>query len=531
MALKIDYIQDVCKGFTNYVEARYPGLVLKYILHHRGQRNDAIEMERNFFNDHPAGSVAHNILKKSKATQQSGFHGLAVQKKRYFFGLKKKLDCVGVMTINLDDYGTDQAVLADIYHYGCHAIETYNLLNHPKYKDRFTQGPLIPKRSPLSLAKVNLLADIFSVLILAHQGYESMIQALASERSLNTMLAKPNGRPWHFPYPLAYQATEKIWTDIIGPKNKNYDPIKTPLDMAHSLLASYEDESFTQWWAFCEPAQEMAWYGELPETILGAALHTSDNPLVKANAILVESALQMSPADETALEGKYNAFVKEETQVERHSHKVEETFELILAQGILKESSRPFMEAANAQNIQLAEGKIFGWCASALQSAGRAFESALSGQREPSQAAQIEFKGAQLQIKYDGLKSVSNEIMKRRQAGQTVTVNDVKDVVGSSEDTFFIERSIETTMNDPEYEQMLDAALTPAPIVAPKAPGPSGPAPNSPAPKVAPQAAPQASMPGMGAGPMSGGLPSSPPDSQKRTAEDQTENEKQGEKT
>ena len=30
---------------------------------------------------------------------------------------------------------------------------------------------------------------------------------------------------------------------------------------------------------------------------------------------------------------------------------------------------------------------------------------------------------------------------------------------------------------------------------------------------------------------MSGGLPSSPPDSQKRTAEDQTENEKQGEKT
>ena len=520
MALKIDYIQDVCKGFTDYVESRYPGLALKYILHHRGQRNDAIGLEQGFFNEHPAGSIAHNILKKSKATQQSGFHGLAVLKKRFFFGFKEKLDSIGVITINLDEYGTDQAILADIYHYGCHAIETYNLLQHPKYKNRFTQGPLIPKRSPLSLAKVNLLADIFSVLILAQQGYESMIHALAAERSLNSMLAKPNGRPWHYPYPLAYQATDKIWRELIYPKSKHYDPIKTPLEIAHNLLDSFEDESFTQWWAFCEPAQEMAWYGELPETILGAALHTSDNPIVKANAILIESALQITPANQASLVDKYNAFVKEEKQIERHSHRIEETFELILAQGILKESARPFMEAANAQNIQLTEGKIFGWCASALQSAGRAFDSALSGEREPSQAAQIEFKGAQHQIKYDGLKSVSAEIIKRRQAGQTVTMNDVKEFASSSETTQFMDKSIETTMDDPEYEKMLDNALTPTPVVAPKVPtpqGPQGPAPSSPAP----QAAPQVSVPGMGGGRMGGGQqppPSTvPPQTQQET--------------
>ncbi|MGE4312654.1 MAG: hypothetical protein AB7E85_00095 [Pseudobdellovibrionaceae bacterium] len=524
MSFQTETLHEMATAFSNHTEKLYPKLALKFILHHRGQRNDAVELERSFFDSHPAGHLAINILRKSKSTQASAFHGLAVETKRTLFGLKETQYAIGLVTLNLDSYGSQEAVLADMYHLGCHAIEAANLLDDPRYRGKFTSGPLVPKRSPLSLAKANMLADIFSVLVLANQKQHRMIRAISAERCLNTMLPKASGRPWHYPYPVAAETTEAVWKDMmVDGQAADYDPVATPMEVAQAIMEAFEEDSYAQWWTFCEPAQEMAWYGELPEAILGAALNTSIDPLVKANALLIQQYLNVKPMREEDLEGRYNAFLREDQKREQHQLKMDETFELVLAEGLLRESARPFHEAANAQNIRLSEGKIFGWCASALQAAGRAFDQALAEKREPGIVAQLEFNANQKDINYQALSSISKDVLSRRQDGHSVTMDDLHNILTiKNEDSLFV-KSIENTMKDPDYKRALEMAKNPEPAVirAPKGPSPHGP---SAAPRMAPQAAPQVSMPGGGM--MGGGATATQPATQglPDAEEDDTDN-------
>ena len=497
MIENIEQVHEFTQGFTEAVNKRFPELQLKFILHHRGQRNDAIEMARSHLDLHPSGSIAMNILRKTKSTQKSGFHGLAIETQMKWFGFKKIRSSIGVITINVDDYGTSEAILADVYHYGCHAIMAAELLDTPKYRSSAMRGPMVPKRSPLSMAKANLTADIFSVFILCEQEHDVFITSLAAERALDTMLAKANSRPWHYPYPLSYETVREVWIKVLNQKDPEFDPIKTPLKTAKAITDSFEQISFSQWWAFCKPAQEMAWNGSLPEHILTAALLTSQDPLVKTNAMLLQDCLDVALLGETEIEGQYNAFLDEEQKKENHFKKIEDTFEMVLAKGIAQESARPFMEAANAQNVRLMQGGVFGWCASALQAAGKAFETALSGGKDPRQFAEIEFKSIKKNSQYDKLQLLQKEIFDKRKIGENVTIDDVKAIIQESGLHPEVTASLEQTVNDPEFQKELTKGLAPKAVPAA---GPSGPAPIKPdvAPQVAPMAMPSA--PGLGGG-------------------------------
>ncbi len=522
MNATLDYIQEYTQGFSDYVEKCYPGLTLKYVLHHRGQRNDAVELERSSFDMHPAGMTARHILKKSKSTQKSAFHGLAIETTSSFFGFRKKHEAIAAMTINIDDYGTNESALADIYHYGFHAIEAFEMATSPQSKVK--SGPLVPKRSPLSMAKVNMAADIFAVLIIANQGHDTTIRSLAAERGLDTLLAKSNSRPWLYPYTLAYETTQSLWGNFSSKEKANFDPIKTPLELARTIRDSFEQESFTQWWTFCKPSQEMAWNGELPEHILCASLNTSENPMVKATAYLLQDCLDIIPPSPTELEGRFNAFLKDEDRKDAHFNKIEETFEMVLAEGLMRESARPFMEAANVQNIRLPEGRVFGWCASALQAAGQAFEKALKGGGDPSQYAKLEFEGTQKNTGYDALYKISQEVIKRRQAGEALTLDDVREVASENKGGENIGRAVEKTLNDPSYQKTLENAQTPKPIpvAAPEQPTVA----PTVGPTVAPHAAPSALPGGMtGGGPMTS--PTQPPQ-EIEAEEDEEDKQKAG---
>ncbi len=522
MNAAFDYIQEYTQGFSDYVAKCYPGLTLKYILHHRGQRNDAVELEHAFFDIHPAGMTARHILKKSKSTQKSAFHGLAIEIKTSFFGFKKKHEAIAAITINIDDYGTSESALADIYHLGFHAIEAFESVMSPQSKIK--NGPLVPKRSPLSMAKVNMAADIFASLILANQGHDTAIKSLAAERGLDTLLAKSNSRPWLYPYTLAYETTQSIWNNFSSKEKSELDPVKSPLELARTIRDSFAQESFTQWWTFCKPSQEMAWNGELPEHILCASLNTAENPMVKATAYLLQDCLDIIPPSPNEMLGRFNAFLKEEDKKDAHFNKIEETFEMVLAEGLMRESSRPFMEAANMQNTRLPEGKVFGWCASALQAAGNAFDKALKGGGDPSQYAKLEFEGTQKNTGYDALQAISQEVIKRRQAGEALTLDDVRQVATDSKGGENIVRAVTKTIADPAYQKTLENAQTPKPIpvAAPEQPK----AAPSIAPNIAPIAAPSA-LPGG----MTGGSPVTPPTQPPQEIEleeDETDGKKAG---
>ena len=105
MIENIEQVHEFTQGFTEAVNKRFPELQLKFILHHRGQRNDAIEMARSHLDLHPAGSIAMNILRKTKSTQKSGFHGLAIETQMKWFGFKKSDPQLALLQLTLTIMG------------------------------------------------------------------------------------------------------------------------------------------------------------------------------------------------------------------------------------------------------------------------------------------------------------------------------------------------------------------------------------------------------------------------------------------
>ncbi len=505
MPLRQDYIHEMCQGFTSFVEQLPYTLSLKYIFHHRGQRNDAIALENRFFQSHPAGSIALNILRKCQSTQNSSFHGLAVETTQSMMGLKEQRNALGLITINLDNHSTTESALHEAYHLGWMAIDTARLLQHPKYKNSLKSGSLIPKRSALNFTKSSLQADIFSVLILADQGFDNMIKSIATQRCLDTMLPKINGHPWDYPYPLAYETTWHTWKNVIDKKSPTYHSISTALQFSASIASTIEEEAYQHWWNFCKPAQAMAWHDETPDYILSAASQTSEDPIIKVTSFLIQDCTNLDPSKETLETDRYNAFISVKQNKIYHEKAVDETFELVLQKSLQEQSAQAFIDTANSQNKNLSEGKVFGWCASALHAVARIYETAQKeGLGDASRMITLGFKASQQEIKYSTLVNLGENIIEKRRKGEVITLEDVEKMARSQIKTEFVSASLQKTIKDPAYVQSLKITqeLDHVHILEPQ---------TSP-PKVAPAMAqtaptsiPQVAIGGMG-GRMGGGM-------------------------
>lgn len=507
MPIKQDYIHEMCQGFTSFVEDMHTGLFIKYIFHHRGQRADAVELESRFFHSHPAGNIALSILKQTTNAQSSRFHGLAIETTQSMMGLKEQKNIIGLITINLDNHETTESALQEAYHLGWMAIDSARLLQHPKYKS-LRSGPLIPKRSALNFAKASLQADVFSVLILANQGYDCMIKDIAHKRSLDALTPHINGTPWQYAYPLAYETTRHAWDNSINQKSRSYHFISTPLEYAASIGQTFTDEDFQQWWSFCKPAQKMAWHNETPENILSTALVTSEDPIIKVTSVLIKKCTGIKINDDIANEHRYNAFISEKNNNIYHEKAIQETFELVLSEGLKVKSAKPIFDLASKQNNELTNGRVFGWYASALQVAGRAFD---KQQKSPNSSdidirniAELGFKASQREIKYKSLLTLGDNILDRRKKGEIITMKDVETMAFQQMGCAFVGESVKETIKDPDYQKSLDDTddlnRIYSPEVKPTAP--------TAAPKMAQQHAPQAApniAAGMGGGGMMGG--------------------------
>lgn len=513
MTINQNYIHEMCQGFTSFVEELPYGLFIKYIFHRRGQRSDAIEMDNRFFQSHPAGNTALNILRKSTNSQSSKFHGLAIETTQSMMGLKEQKNVIGLITINLDNHETTESVLQESYHLGWLAIDSARLLKHPKYKS-LTSGPLIPKRSPLNLTRASLQADIFSTLILADQGYEGMIKDLAKKRCFDALSAQINGTPWLYAFPLAFETTLHARKNLITTNKQNYHFISTPLEYAASIAKAFNEEDFQQWWSFCKPAQKMAWHNETPQDIVNLAMATSEDPIIKVTTTLITTCTGIEQQDTSNKNSRYNAFVSQKSNKIYHEDAAQETFELVLSESLKIKSATPLFNLANQQNQALTQGNVFGWCASALQSAARAFD---KKQQETNNMADIGsvvelgFKASKQEIKYDSLLTLGEDILIRRKQGEVITIEDVEKMAMQQIETGFVGQSIKETIKDPDYQKGLNATQDLnriyVPNLGPKEPTITRTLNNEPAPIAAPNIAS-----GMGAGGgMMGGGTSVPP--------------------
>ncbi len=464
MGMQIDLLARICHVVNRQINDYYRQLKLFCVIHHSGQREDAIVMEEHGLLSHPAGAYAINILKRKMENEDSALLGVAASMEKVYLGLSSRSHLLGVITLNADQYEDAREAKAHLYHLAWHATDLAEIREQPEYKVKFRNGPMIPRRSPMNQAKANLRADVFSAVMMALQGNKTAISELAEKRALASLTPNAGQRAEDYPYVIAMEAAEFAFREISKtsvPKNRM---VRLAMQIAADVGMTFDETSIRQWWAFSGPAQDMAWRGHTREEILGAAINTSEDPYVRATGLLVSEIINIAPSTSAELACSYNAFADSDLNAKLHKDTVAEVFEGVIAQGMVENSSSPITMVANEQNRFLTEGRIIGWCASALHAAASAFENALASGRPPGQAARLEFEGARNKAPWDTVRRLGDKIIEQRRNGFAVTFTDIMEICKLSPEFAPFLESLEITMNDPAFVARLEAIheMTPA---------------------------------------------------------------------
>jgi len=516
MTVSVEAIQKICDDVTSIVEKAYEGLSLYFVIHGQGKMRDAIALAEHEIVSHPSGNAARAIVKRHTKSERSAFLGIAISSKSKMLGFKKEDNLLALFNINKDHYRTEEDVRGQIYHLVWHAIDLYEIRQEPAYKRKFKSGPMVPKRSPLNLSKANLQADVFTSVMMSleknafNKGPDDNLAKLISRlRGVMSLNPIHDYKAEDYPSVIAVQSCEIVVQDLLDSSPPVDEFLaharKVSLDVGHA----YDENNIKQWWDFSIPAQDMAWRGFTREEILGAALNTSDNPFVRSVGYLIQEVTDVDPVSAASLEHSYNAFIDPEMNMKLHREMVDTIFEEAITRVTEESDTRALKEAANLQNEQLTDGRILGWCASALQDAARAFENAISSGTSPDQAARLEFEGNRDVPDWDTLTDLGNQVVDQKRQGVAMTMGHIAEICNEHPAFAPVLGALKITMNDPSYVQKLQAAndlsvtpKAPAPSSpslsfdgpslkgpAPTAPGPKGPAPAEPAAPAAPAAA------------------------------------------
>lgn len=502
MAIKLDNLQEICNLVTRQVQELYPDLQAMFIPHAGGMFHEVVSFNEYELTKHPAGKIAQAILEKNNNKDQSSFLGMAISHQVKWFGLASNDKMLALFNINTDEFKDAKEARRTIYHLVWHAIDLIEVRRRPEYVSKFRSGPMIPKRSPMNLARLNLQADVFSAVMCALQGENDALEVLALQRANDSISMIHARRAEDYPYVIALEATQYAFKELTAIKPPRPKYMFYARQLAIEVGHTFDDTSIRQWWGFSEPGQDMAWRNFSREIILGCAVNTSDDPFVRATGHLIADISGITPLPGLKLGASYNAYATSETNKTLHREMMEKTFEEAIARGALEESGQPLLSAANAQNEGLAEGIILGWCGHALQAAARAFESAMSSGMSPTQAARLEFEGNKDSTAWEMLKKIGETIVDQKRKGFAVTLGNVAEICNDNPDFAPVLGAIRVTMKDPNYIQKLQAAndftLHRTPALSgptPSAPTPKGPAPQAPAYATPAMAAP---VPGLG---------------------------------
>jgi hypothetical protein len=510
MSVKTETLQEICYLAGRQVQELYPNLTTMFIPHAAGAFHEIVSLDDHAAIKHPAGKIARTILEKNNNREKSSFLGMAINHQVKWMGLASKDSMLALFNLNTDDLTDAKDMRRTVYHLLWHAIDLLEVRRRPEYVSKFRSGPMIPKRSPMNLARLNLQADVFAAVMSGLQGEEDALDIIARQRAHDSISPVNDRRAEDFPFVIALESARYAFAELLALKPQKSKYMHYARQLSGEIGRTFDDKSIRQWWSFSEPAQDMAWRNIAKDLILGCAVHTSEDPFVRATAHLVSDIANVTPVAGLRLQSMYNAFASHEANQILHREIMERTFEEAIAQGVMEDSGKPLIAAANLQNENLAEGVILGWCGHALQSAARAFENAVSTGMSPTQAARLEFEGSKDATSWETLRKIGSSIVDQKRKGYAVTLGNIAEIANTNPDFAPLLGSIKITMKDPSYIQKLQAAndLTlqghapSGPAI--KGPAPKGPAPKGPAPQAPTYSAPAAAPP-MPAGPGLGG--------------------------
>ncbi|HOO50718.1 MAG TPA: hypothetical protein PLK94_05440, partial [Alphaproteobacteria bacterium] len=454
MDITLEKTQKFCERYSEDLRAIFPNTDLRFILHYRGQKGEQINKLLPQIQNHPAYDEACSLLKfRGPGHDNSAFLGMVIGFRKSMLGLKKSPECMAFISINMNQHKNEEELYFAIHSLTAHFLETVDFYTR-KHAGAQSSQILQPKRNNIATCRMNLKADVYSVLQMSNQGYESAPQKLAQRRAMEALTPQTT-HPEEFPYPISLDVTDFALKKFIGAKKRS--AINTAYTLARHVATSFDAENIETWIGLVNPAQTMAWSGYRPSQILAAAINSSSNPFLKSTAHMLSEILDIEPAPLETLQGGYNPYALPEVNHIEHERSIEETFEMVLIHAMEADSHLPLIHVANNQNEGLLKGRFSGWCAHALQSAATAYTNASMRGMPSEQAARLEFESAKLQTGWRELNAIGGHITDMQKNGEVVTLSGVASWCEHNPQFKTIVESLKITMSDPGYNKKLEA--------------------------------------------------------------------------
>ncbi len=465
-ANEIINLKNTCANISDNIRTLFPALNLHFLLYSADKKQDVIANLLGKLNGHPAFNEAFQVLKAWTTDHQgTSFLGLSEGQESIVFSFKTRPKTLAFISVDVSVYKELYQAIQAIHTEMAIFLDTYS--GHLKKPLVLNGNVFVHKRTQVAACRLNLKADIYSVLQLLRESQYDAPILLARQRSLETLTPQTNTKPEEYAFPIAldvinYTVEKQISSTIT---TRSPSPLLSQYQLAEQMTECFDQENLQSWIQFANHCQTMAWSGFTPSQILGAAINTSTNPFIKAIGHMLAELTNLAPVEESHLPSGYNPFLAEEINQIRHERSCEETFEMIMFHVMEADSHLPLLRVANNQNEALLKGKISGWCANALHAAAKAYIGARDRGIPPAQAARLEFQSAYLQSNWKMLGQIGQYVVQMNRQSTSLSMPDLLEWVSQIPDSKHMSDSLTLTISDPQYTQSMETALQSKPFV------------------------------------------------------------------
>ncbi|MCM2343418.1 MAG: hypothetical protein NDJ24_02530 [Alphaproteobacteria bacterium] len=494
MSLQLEAVAQACEQITKQVKDNYKVLTVHFIIHHDGQRNEALGITAQEIVHHPAAQTAMRIMQQPRLSEQSSLLGIAVARTHMFMGLAWRDHLLALCNINIDHFENLRDVRQQAWHLTWHALDGYFYHEDPDGRTGSSTDVIVRRRNALEMARANLQADTMSAVMCGLQGDREALRKIGVYRAVNALTPRSSHMPEFYPYAIAVESTEYAFSELGRKLPSKRQMIPAALKIAREVDMAIDDQALMNWLTFCEPAQDMAWRGFSKGDILSAAINTSPDTFVRTTGHLIQELTAIKASSFIDIGQNYSPYADDDINEKLHEKLIDHIFEDIIAKGLSLHSPDPFIKLADKQNEELSEGRVMGWCAAALQAAARILERTPEGDRRTEQLVRREFHEHKDDANWETLRDLSDRVIQHQRDGEIITLSRLAEIAGEDKAAKTVQSAIQNTINNPEYQAKLEYLNAPAPQMA-------GPQPRAPAPAAAPRmamSAPGPRGPGMG---------------------------------
>lgn len=444
MSLETTALDHTLGIIRRQAEEDFKDLSLAFIVYADGDASKALDAKRHEIYEHPAGEDVFPALQKlvKQKPRESYFAGIATGEQKKLLKTFKTEKTLAVFFINAGDFKTAEDARESAYHFIWHAlalIENYRKENTGNYN--LSSSLVRPKHKPAGLAQENMLADIFSALMLQLTGQKMAIKALAKKRAQMVLQAIPGYKAEYYPYPIAMEAAKIVYDDLSESFGPKITLTKQATEMTQEIGQTFDQNAMRQWQVFALPAQEMAWLGYSNKEILSAATYTSEDAYVRSMAYLAAEILNLEPAPPAKMD-MHNPFTEAEANERLHNKACERLFQNIITAIMTDENNaEPLLRNAQTQNKKLTSGHVVGWCAHTLMEAYEILKS--SDPSKTEKAAAVFHESISQTTSWPALAKLSRLIMRKRREGKDITLAHIQALCAKHEDLENIRSAIE----------------------------------------------------------------------------------------